>query len=535
MKSKPYVTIANLGMFVLLVVVSTRAADQCADILKAGIFNVTTVNQSVGIKNDYNAWLCTTEFHTHQEANDAGVAVGFPVYDIPIQIGLTFKDSDRDTWKSTNCSGQTDRSQYSATYQKVVSEIQSNSVNAWRDCMIALYSTRIGLGSVALAHGPRQVSMKIKWQPYDGFDTRLPKVTGYSMIGATQATVGSTLCQVGVNVPATETNLDFVRQSPHDPVTLTLNTDRGSVTAYVPPETMHLEVSASLLPTVEKKQVATKDYAFYEADPDDDCVRDLNFDRDYYPPDGYGFTSYTFEETTKNGDRTSYSSSAQSDRVHFHMHVQGDDGTFGFCKRHGWLGLSVHVTGQRWVPTTLTRFDTGEVTYPALQQSVLIHYPYLSPSVDVRNFQLPFVATVRKVIGDDAATLQLSNSAPSAAGITTAIDPISGNLTIDATKAFADWIASMSGNGNPSSALSANANTSNSLTPVLPTTAKPNSIDMAAAEACKKLSTELEVFTIETNGDEKSFRVICGTPPKAIANSTTVLKPFAVTVIKVGN
>jgi len=297
---------------------------------------------------------------------------------------------------------------------------------------------------------------------------------------------------------------------------------------------MHLEISASLLPTVERRQVATKDSTFYEADPDDDCVRDLNFDRDYYPPEGYSFTSYTFEETTKNGDRTSYSSSAQGDKVHFHMHVQGDDGFGGFCKRHGWLGLSIHVTGQRWVPTTLTKFDTGEVTYPPLQQSVLIHYPYLSPSVDVRNFQLPFVATVRKVIGDDVSTVQLSNSASSAAGITTTIDPISGNLTIDATKAFQDWISSMSGPGNPSSASSASVITPTSSAPV-PMAMKPNSINIAASEACKKLSMEFEVFTVETNGDEKSYRVICGTPPKAIANGTTVVKPFAVTTVKVSN
>jgi hypothetical protein len=417
------------------------ATDQCSDILNRGIFNTTTVNQSVGIKNDYNAWLCTTEFSTHQEAYNAGISIGFPVYDIPLQLGATFDSNARETWKRSHCSSTTDRSQYSAAYQKIVSEISPNVVNAWRDCMIGLYQSRIGLSGVALARGATQVTMKIKWQPYDSFDARLPKVRGYSMVGATLQTVGSTLFRVGATVPATETNVDFVRQSPKQPVTLTINTDRGSVTAYVPPQTMSLKVSAQLNPTIERHEIQTKSYRFYEKTPDDDCVKDMNFEQTYYPPDGFTFTSYTSGETTKNGDRTNYSSTPSGNGVTFKMHVQGDDGLGGFCKRHGWLGLNINVTGERWVRVPMTGYSEEKSGSP-LQESILIHYPYLQPSADFRNFQLQFVITVQKVIGDDVVSVHLTDGATTASGLTAKADS-SGNLIVDGSQAFADWRRSL--------------------------------------------------------------------------------------------
>lgn len=482
-------------------VMPVQAADQCSDVLQQGIFNTTTVNQSVGIKNDYNAWLCTTEFRTHQEAHDAGVQIGFPVYDVPIQIGGTFDQSARDTWKKNHCSSTVDKSQYSALYQKVVTEISDNTVNAWRDCMISLYQVKLGLNGVALSHGPTAVSMKIRWTPLDGFDTRLPKVTGYTLVGAKIQTVGNTLFSVGTNVPATETIVDFTRDSARSPVVITLNTDRGSVTAYVPAQSMSIKLHGQLSPTIEQHQVATKDYSWYQADPDDDCVKDLNFDQTFYPPDGYTFTSYTFEETTKNGDRTGYSSKRDGNGVAFHMHVQGDDGFGGFCKRHGWLGLNIHVTGERWVRNPMTVWESDATGAP-LQETLLLHYPYLQPSADVRNFQLAYVATVDKVIGDDVSRVQLTDGAPSASGITSKGDA-SGNLVLDASQAFTTWRQSLGG-GEHNLLLTETKSTTSK-------TKRPGTslIDEKAKTACST-GPNKQVYEIEYSGQPNVFTVTCG-------------------------
>src|SRR5215472_12664702 len=61
---------------VLCISVTTQAADQCSDILQNGFINTESLNSNVGVMNDFNAWLCTTEFHTHQEARNAGIGLG---------------------------------------------------------------------------------------------------------------------------------------------------------------------------------------------------------------------------------------------------------------------------------------------------------------------------------------------------------------------------------------------------------------------------------------------------------------------------
>jgi hypothetical protein len=211
--------------------------------------------------------------------------------------------------------------------------------------------------------------MKVKWQPLDSFDTKLPEVRGFSIVGANLQTVGDTLFKVGVKVPATETNIDFARTASNVPVTLTLNTDRGSVTAYVPPQSMSLTISAILSPTIEQRKLATRHHEFYLHTPNDDCVKRVNFSNTYFPPDKHTFTSYTFEETTKAGSRTSYGSRVEGGGVRFEGGVQGDDGTFGFCETHGWLGLRIHVTGEQWAEVNMKPYTAATKGEP-LQESI---------------------------------------------------------------------------------------------------------------------------------------------------------------------
>ena len=486
--------------FCLLRLPSSWAADQCSDVLKNGFINRTSLSTATSSMDDYNTWLCSTEFHTHQEAMDAGISLGFEVYGVPLQLGGQFDNSSRDSWKKAHCSSTTDRSQYSSRYDKVIEDISQPVVFAWRDCMLALYSTRIGLSGVALSHGPRTVTLKVRWTPYDQLDTRLPKVTGYSLVGADIATVGNTLFKIGATVPATETNIDFTRKAPDEPVVVTLNTDRGSVPAYVPPQTMSLRVTGDLTPTVEQRDQQQRDYSFYKADPDDDCVKDLSGSENYYPVDGYAFTSYHYEEGTKNGDRTNYSWGSPTDNhVVLNWHVQGDDGFGGFCARHGWLGLNIHVVGERWATKPLTLFHV-ETDGGPLQESIAVTYPYLQPSVDVRNFKMQFVLSVGKVIGDDVTTVQLTQGASNSGGVKATPDD-SGHVVIDATQAFNDWRASLHG--------------SNALNPQK-TNLLAAKIDAKAKQTCSAAGSDLVAHNVKKAEASQQFEITCGPNPEQV-------------------
>lgn len=436
----------SIASFIFIALIAsnlTMAQDKCSDILSKGIFNAITIDQNEGVKNDYNDWVCTSEFNTHMEANQAGVAVGFPVYGVPVKLGSNFDKAQRESWKKAHCSGRTDKSQYSASYQKLISSVSEIIVMAWRDCMIASFEQRIGLSSIAKARGSKQVVMHVQWRPNGQFDTRLPKVTGYSIVGARQATVGSSLFKIGSKVPSTETIIDFIRESPSDPVTLTLNTDRGSVTGYVPAQTMSISVSAELKPSIEVRKTKSKGYEFYAHTPKGHCTPGLNFDESYYPEDGYTLTTFTSYETTKAGRPTRFTlePDAKNNRVHATMHVEGHDDGLGFCASHGWLGLKIQVNGERWERTRMTSYKES-VQPKLLQESIVIKYPYLLASPDHKNLKMAFVAKVQKIIGDEVITVELTEGSPQAGGIEAKTDA-SGNLIIDATKAMEAWRTSL--------------------------------------------------------------------------------------------
>jgi hypothetical protein len=80
------------------------AANDCNALLAGGVFNQLRLRTVSDIRLAIFDWECTTEFKTHDEAINAGLSIGFPVYGVPLSLGGTFSDTQRDTWKREHCS-----------------------------------------------------------------------------------------------------------------------------------------------------------------------------------------------------------------------------------------------------------------------------------------------------------------------------------------------------------------------------------------------------------------------------------------------
>ena len=197
--------------------------------LRDGVFNRTLINRNTQTRNAFKAFQCSSNFQTHDEAINAGVSIAVPIFGVPIQFGGTFSESEKNTWKSNNCSEE-DRS---ASFQEQVTILQQAAspdiLQAWLNC-----TTRIGLQCFAITPDARTVIFRAIWNPSDGDNGGDPVVEGSSLSGGTvnsSSTLpfesGNALFRVGTKIRRGQGNSVLIRRNRVESVVMLLNTTRG--------------------------------------------------------------------------------------------------------------------------------------------------------------------------------------------------------------------------------------------------------------------------------------------------------------------
>jgi hypothetical protein len=108
---------------------------ECRAVLVGGVFNTTNINKTQAAHNAFTAWECTTNFSTADEAMNAGVSIGVPIYDIPVKIGASFSNSQKSTWKSAHCSNNTSESQSFSNLVVAMKQVAPEILQAWTRCI----------------------------------------------------------------------------------------------------------------------------------------------------------------------------------------------------------------------------------------------------------------------------------------------------------------------------------------------------------------------------------------------------------------
>jgi len=175
---------------------------ECRTVLAGGVFNSTNINQTQSAKTAFAAWQCSAEFGSHDEAIGAGIAVGVPIYGVPIQIGGTFSDSERSQWKSTNCSASSNSAQSFQLLVVAMREANPAILAAWTRCIeIACGPNRAGLACAVTPTAGGGI-FRASWVRNTG-DNSAPKVQYYKAYDATcspNVAVNSTISEAGVAV-----------------------------------------------------------------------------------------------------------------------------------------------------------------------------------------------------------------------------------------------------------------------------------------------------------------------------------------------
>jgi hypothetical protein len=133
MRTSDFHRVLILGM-AMLCTREAAADNDCDQVLKQGIFNSSTLSKSTLAQKSYQDWLCSTSFITHDDALVQGVAMGVPVFGVPLKAGGRFSQADRDNFYRDQCPGSKASSDGGANYMRLLSTVDPKVVSAWARC-----------------------------------------------------------------------------------------------------------------------------------------------------------------------------------------------------------------------------------------------------------------------------------------------------------------------------------------------------------------------------------------------------------------
>lgn len=419
------------------------SAQDCNRVLEQGIFNQTFIQASESNRVSFQEWQCTTEFRTHDEAINAGVSVGVPIYDIPVQFGGTFSRAEREAWKSNNCNASFSTSDYARKYLEIKRLISGDLLAAWNRC-IESTTPRVGLKCSVSSPDNDNLSFSMRYVPVDDEDARRPSVTssivtGADVVGAAPP-ARSQLVPVGTQIVNSATTVPL-RRAGTSPVMVVVNTTRGSCEIYLPPPQLSFTVGAMIQPSGEKPAIVSKSFHF-DNGTGDDCNRDFSGTETYCVDEAESIRDWTNPGVTSaNGPNTGVSPTrrhptnpkcVQVDwRINGHGYSVGAFGIRLGCKGRGWLVYDVTANGVRWTRENLTSIPIPEANM-GNQQTFEFIYP-AGLLLAYRNIQWKYSVSLVRRFGLQQTRVQLSDANPAASGVTTRITP-DGRLIIDATQ-----------------------------------------------------------------------------------------------------
>lgn len=198
----------------------------CGQILQQGIFNTTVIHSSTQMEHDFYQFIYASDFSTHDQAINAGIQVGIPVYGIPLQIGGTFSKQQKDTWRSQHAEYRNDNLTLSQKYDLIQKQVDQTIVRAWLECIYAT-APRVGLTSRFDDGTPEAPILIISWMPLPGDTGGLPKVISSSISGGARIDGQPNIFTANTILKLGDSNKVALRRNAHDILIISVSTTRG--------------------------------------------------------------------------------------------------------------------------------------------------------------------------------------------------------------------------------------------------------------------------------------------------------------------
>ena len=227
MKCAAIIVAGSLAL--LLLSAGTSKAD--CDAAQTAFIDQTVISQGAAQQNAFENYLYQEHFQTHDEAIKAGIAVGVPVYGVPLQIGGTFDKTTKDAWYQQHQQYAAGASSVQQNFFLLQQSASPVAFAAWAACND---DQAVGLKASLREVGPELLLLKVNWMPTDG-DNKRPKLKKDAEAQGAQFSAGNVLKKGYQLKSGLGVNTAILSRKQGATVVVNVVTDRGNASATAQP------------------------------------------------------------------------------------------------------------------------------------------------------------------------------------------------------------------------------------------------------------------------------------------------------------
>lgn len=265
----------KLSLLTLIVICSFNnitMAQDCDQVLKDGVFNSTAISTRSDLAKSFYQYIYNTDFTTHQQAIDAGISIGVPVYGIPVQFGGTFSKQQKDEWKRTHQEYKNETMTLSQKYNAILKFASPDILESWNKC-IYYTRTKVGLYGWIESISSKSAVLHVSWNPIAGDRGVAPIVQTSNIVGGLRSDNSQTIAfPKNYKLLQGDANIIPLTRKVDETLVIVVHTTRGDVSCNLeaPPkprilsfissiEEVSLGESATLIWNVSKSEQVTID------------------------------------------------------------------------------------------------------------------------------------------------------------------------------------------------------------------------------------------------------------------------------------
>ncbi len=174
---------ALLVIIIMYTLNNSVIAQDCDQVLKDGVFNTTAISTRTDLSKSFYQYIYSTDFTTHQQAIDAGISIGVPVFGVPLELGGKFSKQQKDEWKRTHQEYKNETMTLSQKYNALFKYASPDILESWNKCIYDTRTTRVGLYGWIEAIGSRSGVLHVTWNPPPGDRGGSPMILTSNIVG----------------------------------------------------------------------------------------------------------------------------------------------------------------------------------------------------------------------------------------------------------------------------------------------------------------------------------------------------------------
>ena len=208
---------------------SSGFGQTCDPILRQGVFNQTTVNKGLSIQDDLFQWLKTATDEQWTSAKNSGLNFSATIYGSPVNLNGTSSLQEFHRLQTSIDQGLVTSLTQNEFLQTVQLSASTSIVNAWLACV---RSSTSGLSCSHELNGNSIIVFSAKWGPNSITDYPPTVASGGFQVSSGGTYSGNALAN-GSEILISGSSV-IVNRPGNDPVTILLNTTKGTCTVNVP-------------------------------------------------------------------------------------------------------------------------------------------------------------------------------------------------------------------------------------------------------------------------------------------------------------